>query len=314
MSSMIATKTASQPNTLLQPSFFYKSARQGMRDLLANTLTSPKEGVLLPAFIGWSQREGSGVFDPVLDSKAMSGFYNLHPDLSADVTDIERQLESGQYRVAVVIHYFGRTDPNIASVRALADRHNVILVEDLAHGFFSSLEKGPAGNFGHVSLFSLHKMFPLSEGGMIRYADRRLIVSQASTRPDLAEQVMSYDWTAISQARRSNFIALSRLLAAMPECGSRFEMLWPALEDHDVPQSLPVRIMSGNRDGVYDGMNRDGFGMVSLYHTLIEPVRDDFLYLNQLSGEITNFPVHQDVPEASIPAMVASFRHHLNSV
>lgn len=313
MNSHKMAKGAFRPETLLQPTFFYKSAREGMSDLLSNSLESDRDGVLLPAFIGWSAREGSGVFDPVLKSQATYDFYDLNRDLSANVLDIERRLQSGSYRVLVIIHYFGRTDPNIHQFRALADEYGVILVEDLAHGFYTSLGQGPAGRFGDVSLFSLHKMFPMDEGGMIRYANRKLITNQVSSTTGLAERVLSYDWAAISQVRRSNFILLAGLLEKLPECGSKFELLWPALEDYDVPQTLPVRILTGNRDEIYLGMNRDGFGMVSLYHTLIEPVREGFLYLNRLAEEITNFPVHQDVSEDSIPALVDSFRRHLVS-
>lgn len=311
---MKLNKTASVTDAYLRPSFFYKSARDGMRDFLANVLKSPRNGgILLPAFIGWSQREGSGVFDPVVDSKAKVGFYDLNRDLSVHMDDVERQLASGEYRVLVVIHYFGRTEPAIERIRRLADDHDVVLVEDLAHGFFSSLGNGKAGNYGQVSLFSLHKMFPFSQGGMIRYSDSSLVGDQTSTMPGLAEQIVNYDWKAISEARRENFIALTSLLLALPECGSKFDLLWPKLDENDVPQTLPVRILSGNRDEVYSEMNSDGFGMVSLYHTLIAPVRHDFSELNRLSKQITNFPVHQDVPVSSIPAMVSSFRKHLNS-
>lgn len=310
---MILNKTASAPDAYLRPSFFYRTARDGMRDFLTNALQSERDGVLLPAFIGWSQREGSGVFDPVLDSKARVGFYDLNSDLSVQMENVERQLASGLYRVVVVIHYFGRTEREIDKIRQLADVYDVVLVEDLAHGFFSSLGKGKAGRFGQVSLFSLHKMFPFSQGGMIRYSDSSLVRDQTSTMVGLAEQMVSYDWRAISKARRDNFMALTRLLLALPEYGSKFDLLWPDLDENDVPQTLPVRILSGNRDKIYSEMNSDGFGMVSLYHTLIEPVRHDFFGLNRLSKQITNFPVHQDVTVNSIPDMVSSFRKHLNT-
>lgn len=308
---MILNKTAVIPETHLQPAFFYSSAREGMRDFLVNTLQSPDEGILLPAFIGWSEREGSGVFDPVSDSKSRFGFYDLNANLSVNIADLERQLQSGLYKVLIVIHYFGRTEPQIALIRDLADRHGVLLVEDLAHGFFSSLGDGQAGRYGHVNLFSLHKMFPFSNGGLIRYADSGLVSHQKSTMPGLAERLLSYDWQAISRARRQVFCALTSILETMPECNSRFELMWPDLDENDVPQTLPVRILGGGRDHVYSAMNRDGFGMVSLYHTLIGPVRDGFRNLNSLASEITNFPVHQDVNESVLPAMAESFRRHL---
>jgi dTDP-4-amino-4,6-dideoxygalactose transaminase len=309
---MILTKTAVRRETYMQPSFFYASAREGMLDFLTNVL-QPSEGVLLPAYIGWSRNEGSGVLDPILDSGARTCFYNLNSDLSVDMANLEQKLLTGSFRVLVVIHYFGRTEIQLAAIRELADRHGVLLLEDLAHAFFSALGAGDAGNVGHVSLYSLHKMFPFAQGGLIRYLDTALVRGQKSTFSEVAEQLFSYDFSAISAARRRNFVALTELLEAVPEIGSRFQLMWPVLSDHDVPQTLPVRIIGDGRDNIYSNMNREGFGMVSLYHTLVPQVREDFDKLNLLSRQIINFPVHQDVELRTLPSMVASFRRYLNS-
>jgi hypothetical protein len=309
---MILTKTAVRRETYMQPSFFYTSAREGMLDFLTNVL-EPSDGVLLPAYIGWSKNEGSGVLDPVLASGARTNFYNLNSDLSVDMTDLEQKLLTGSFRVLVVIHYFGRTDVRLAAIRDLADRHDVLLLEDLAHAFFTALGGGDAGNMGHVSLYSLHKMFPFAHGGLIQYSDTALVRGQKSTFTKIAEQLFSYDFSAISAARRRNFMALTALLEAAPEIGSGFELMWPVLSDHDVPQTLPVRIIGDGRDNIYRSTNQDGFGMVSLYHTLVPQVREDFPELTFLSRQITNFPVHQDVELRTLPSMVASFRRHLNS-
>src|SRR5665648_1295531 len=54
-----------------------------------------------------------------------------------------------------------------------------------------------------------------------------------------------------------------------PEHGDLFTLLWPSLNRTDVPQSVPVCITGRNRDQIYATMNRKGYGLVSLYHTLI---------------------------------------------
>ena len=305
-------KTALNREAYNEPALFYRSAREGMHDFLANTLESPTAGVLLPAYIGWSPREGSGVYDPVRALSARSGFYNLNDDLTVDISDLAAQLENAHYRVLVVIHYFGRTEPQLAAIRELADRHDVLLVEDLAHGFFSAHSNGDAGRFGDVKLFSLHKMFPLAGGGLVCYANASLLNGQQQTAPELASELLSFDWRAIAEARRKNFFNISTRLSELPECGSAFHLLWPHLGPIDVPQTLPVRIVDGDRDAIYEGMNADGFGMVSLYHTLIEEVRTSFDNLMELSRQIINFPVHQDVQSDSVSALVASFQHSLN--
>lgn len=44
-------------------------------------------------------------------------------------------------------------------------------------------------------------------------------------------------------------------------------------------------------------MNKNGYGVVSLYHTLIPELRNDkeFIISQELSSHILNLPVHQDV-------------------
>jgi dTDP-4-amino-4,6-dideoxygalactose transaminase len=305
------TKTAAVQGTLRRTSLFYGSARDAMHDFLRNTLKSSGDAVLLPAYIGWSQNEGSGVFDPVSKVGARVGFYDLNSDLSANIDDVENQLRAGRYRVIVVIHYFGRTDPGLPKLRQIADRHGAVLVEDLAHGFFTALGNGPAGKYGHLNLYSLHKMFPLEDGGAASYSDATLVTGQAQTRPDLAATVIEYDWNAIANRRRDNFEALTSELKSLPEYGQLFELMWPELNGNDVPQTLPVRIVGDVRNAIYAGMNADGFGMVSLYHTLIPEVRDGFKELNDLADHVINFPVHQDVDIELIAPMVESFKIHL---
>jgi dTDP-4-amino-4,6-dideoxygalactose transaminase len=312
MNSLIQ-KSAVNAGTSYQPALFYGSAREGMRDLLDHVTGLDSGGVLLPGFIGWSAREGSGVFDPVREANIPFGFYTLNDDLSVDIDDLERCLEAGAFRVLVLIHYYGRTEPQLAPIRKLADKHGVILVEDLAHEFFTAQAGGAAGRFGDAMLYSLHKQFPFVDGGLVSYANPSLLSGQAGTRPELAQAILSHDWRAISETRRRNFEALTALLSELPEFGKSFRLLWPTLDDHDVPQTLPVYVVGRERSEIYSQMNAEGFGMVSLYHTLISQLGDDFPSLTELSRHILNFPVHQDVDRALLPAMVGSFQRHLGT-
>lgn len=296
-----------------RPALFYRSAREGFEDLLLRRLERKSDGVLLPAFIGWSPREGSGVFDPVSASGARAAFYTLNPDLTVDMGALERALDEGSYRTLVLIHYFGRTEPKLGEIRALTERHDVLLVEDLAHGFFSAQVGDVAGRSGGVSLYSLHKMFPVPAGGMMIYRDPSLLTDQVETAPELAKVILNYDWQAISDRRRETFELLSERLQALPEMGRAFAPLWPQLAPTDTPQTLPVRILGADRDHIYRQMNSDGYGMTSLYHTLIKEVREGFPEMIALSRTIINFPVHQDASPAQIDGMVRSFQAALGS-
>ena len=74
---------------------------------------------------------------------------------------------------------------------------------------------------------------------------------------------------------------------------------------YNVPQTFPIVILKGNRDKIYDMMNEKGYGVVSLYHTLIDELQSevykDTLWLSQ---NILNLPLHQDVDDNFYKAMM----------
>lgn len=308
------TKTAVDPDSFRTPSLFYDSAREGMQDLLQERLRNhPGLRVLLPSFIGWSPNEGSGVLDPVRAAGLDPIFYRLHRDLTVDLEDLDRRLDAGPALV-LLIHYYGRTLPQLEQATDLAHSRGAVVVEDLAHGFFTARAEGPAGRSGDVLMYSLHKMFPTpgALGGMLTYRNRALLTGQASTRPDLAAYVLDYDWRGIAAVRRRNFTLVSEGVREIASRRADVELLWPELAPGDVPQTLPVRVCNGRRDEVYRLMNADGFGMVSLYHTLVPELRADEA-MSELSRTIINFPVHQDLDPTAVPAMLASFESALDA-
>jgi dTDP-4-amino-4,6-dideoxygalactose transaminase len=302
------TKVATRTDVARRPAFFYSSAREGMQDFLNNVRGSDSRGALLPGFIGWSPKEGSGVFDPVRALGMRAGFYGLRENLTLDLNQIVDLARTGEYRVLVVIHYFGRAETQMAKVRQIADEYDLLVVEDLAHAFFTSMIGRSAGLYSDMNLYSLHKMFPMPIGGMVTYSGESLVHQQRSTVPELAVEVMSFDWETISRRRRENFTGLVNRLNAVPEAGERFHILWSKLNEYDVPQTLPVLISGDGRDNIYTSMNNRGYGMVSLYHTLIEEVRFSHPALQQLSRHIINFPLHQDVMTRDLDALVDAFR------
>lgn len=307
-------KTASDRSRMRTPSLFYSSAREGMADLFRQDSTWQGESrtVLLPAFIGWSPNEGSGVFDPVDQLALTPRFYDLGPDLSYDPHAIEAACAAERIDVIIVIHYFGRVQPGLQATREIADRYGCLLVEDLAHGWFTAMLGGPAGRTGDVLAYSLHKMFamPDARGGQMVYRDTSYLTGQADTAPELAREVLDVDAAGVAHARRRVFTELTERLSALPGHGTDFELMWPELRDDESPQTLPVRIAGPGRDAVYHAMNAEGIGMVSLYHTLIEQLAG-FEGMVELSKHIINFPVHQDVPPDGLDAVVDSFERAL---
>ncbi len=311
---MTIPKGATDGHRFSRPALFYGSAREAFRDFLRHAPAEPGLPVLLPEFIGWSPREGSGVFDPVGELGLPAEFYRLRRDLTVDVDDVAQRLESGRFRALVVIHYYGRTEPALAELGALARTYEVPLLEDSAHAFFSAEVGGVAGTVGSMSLYSLHKMFPLARGGAAVYRDPVLLRGQAGTAPELAGEILSFDWRAIADTRRRNFLAATELLRAAQQDGAPLELLWPALTDTDVPQSLPVYVLTDTRDRLYEQLNAAGLGVVSLYHTLIPQLRRDHPEAAWAAAHILNLPVHQDVEPPELFRLVDSLVSSLPQV
>ena len=301
---MSIPKGATDPRRFARPVLFYGSAREAFEDFLSHRPDDAGSTVLLPEFIGWSPREGSGVLDPVSRLDLTPEFYRLRRDLTVDVDDVAERLATRRYRALVVLHYYGRTDPGLAELAALARTHDVPLAEDNAHGFFSAELGGVAGGAGGVSLYSLHKMFPLPRGGAAVYRDPGLLRGQTATEPALACAVLGYDWRAIAECRRAHFLAASERLRAAVQRGAPLELVWPSLADTDVPQSLPVFVLTDGRDRLYEELNAAGFGVVSLYHTLVAQLRSDHPEAAWAAAHILNLPVHQDVEAAQLDRLV----------
>ena len=214
-------KTATDAGRLRAPALFYRSAREGMSDLFRQDSTWPGESrtVLLPAFIGWSPNEGSGVFDPVAELGLEPRFYDLAPDLSYDPGAIEAACAAERIDVIVGDPLLRPRATGPRGARAISDRHGALLVEDLAHGYFTALMGGPAGRTGDVLAYSLHKMLPTpgAEGGLMAYRDTTYLTGQQETSPELARVLLDVDHAAVARVRRRLFVELTARLAELAE-------------------------------------------------------------------------------------------------
>jgi len=72
-----------------------------------------------------------------------------------------------------------------------------------------------------------------------------------------------------------------------------------------VPQTFPILLDDNKlRDRLYFQMNKEGYGVVSLYHTLVDAIDESFVVEHDISSKILNLPVHQDVVKKDLKHMV----------
>ena len=202
----------------------------------------------------------------------------------------------------LLIHYFGFVDPGAERAAQLAAEAGVTVIEDEAHALLTDLVGGACGRLGGACIASLHKLLPVSGGGgaLINAAGREQFGGLAGVAG--TPSPFESDLAAIAAARRRN---AAELVALLEPLAGRVDVLRAPAES-EVPQTLPVIIREANRDELYERMNAAGFGVVSLYHTLIEQIpRDEFPESFELSRTILNLPVHHQADAGSLAALVA---------
>lgn len=298
---MVIEKIATDPRTCFRKTTYFNSGRLAFRHYLESLSLKKAEKILLPSYIGWSEREGSGVFDPVCELNLNYGFYHIKKDLTIDFDQIECMLKHEKINILLIIHYFGYVDPNYERIVDLASAQDCLVIEDEAHALLTDLIGGISGRRGVASILSLHKLLPLKKGGALvqnNISENEPVVNTLHLNEYYPFQ---FDLYSIAQKRVENFNELSRLLNGLSD---NIIPIHPLLREGEIPQTYPVWIENVDRDRLYQKLNQLNIGVVSLYHTLINPIsKDEFPESYALSRHIMNLPLHQDISINDISIM-----------
>lgn len=96
-------------------------------------------------------------------------------DFTIDVDKIE-ELITEKTSAIIPVHVFGYPC-NISQIEKIAKKHNLKVIYDAAHAFGVEVDGVGIGNFGDVSMFSLHatKVYNSIEGGVLAFNQSELI-------------------------------------------------------------------------------------------------------------------------------------------
>lgn len=96
-----------------------------------------------------------------------------NPNIDADKLE---ELITPRTKVIVPVHYAG-VACDMDKIMEIADRHNLLVVEDAAQAIDSYYKGRPLGSIGHLSAFSFHetKNIIAGEGGCLAINDERFI-------------------------------------------------------------------------------------------------------------------------------------------
>jgi dTDP-4-amino-4,6-dideoxygalactose transaminase len=114
----------------------------------------PGDEVIVPA-MSWIATANA-----VVVAGATPVFVDVGDDLNIDVSDAEAAI-TPKTRAILPVHYTGRLC-DMTSIRAVAERHGLLLIEDAAQAFGAADGTGRAGGFGDAAALSLNpmKVFP----------------------------------------------------------------------------------------------------------------------------------------------------------
>lgn len=135
-------------------------------------------------------------------------FADIRKDtLNIDETKIE-SLINERTRAIVPVHYAG-VGCEMDAIMAIAEKHNLHIVEDNAHGLFGLYKGKPLGTFGSLSTLSFHetKNITCGEGGAIVVNDTSLvekieIIREKGTNRSqfFRGQVDKYSWHSLGSS------------------------------------------------------------------------------------------------------------------
>jgi len=307
------TKSAEIITNFASNLIFTDSARTAWGHILAGVAATKLPVVLMPAYIGFTEREGSGVFDPITENSAEYKFYKVDDTLRIDIMDFSNAIESGTVNIALVIHYFGFCRNDMTAIKALCNKHNVLLVEDCAHAFQLDVNDQSIGNYGDFSFYSLHKYLAVRAGGALKINNQKIKLPELSENKKIniadLEQYAKTQFSQVAKARRDNFRSYLRLLPLSNIIEVMFD-----LTEVDIPQSFPIRIKNSQREKLYFHLIDNNMPVTALYYRMIDQLNVDMFPISfSLSSEILNLPVHQDLNEDDIELICKSIFHFLKN-
>lgn len=203
----------------------------------------PGDEIILPSFTFSSSANAAVIFG------ATPVFVDCREDtMNIDENKIEAAITE-KTKAIMVVHYAG-VGCNMEKVMEIANRHNLIVIEDAAQVVNSTYNGKYLGTFGHFGCYSFHetKNYSMGEGGAIsindpKYIERAAIIREKGTDRIrfINGQVDKYTWVD----KGSSYLP-SDLLAA-----------------YLYPQLL-----------VMDEMRQDRVDSFDLYYELLKPLKE----------------------------------------
>jgi len=175
----------------------------------------PGDEVIIPAF-GWFSD-----YFAVTNAGALPVFADIDETLSLDSDDFRKKITKNTK--AVIVIDFQGCPAKMDEIMAIANEHDIKVIEDIAQAFGGEYNGKKLGSFGHIAAasFQINKMLCCGEGGMlltdneeyfaraVRYHDLGFM------RPIFSEQIQDKNLLSDELAFSSNQYRMNELSGAV---------------------------------------------------------------------------------------------------
>lgn len=287
--------------------------------LLTHSCTAALEmsAILLDIEPGDEVIMSSYTFVSTANAFVLRGAVPVFVDIRTDTLNLDEKLIEGaitsKTKAIVPVHYAG-VACEMDAIMAIANKHNLAVVEDAAQGLMSSYKGKPLGSIGNMGTFSFHetKNIISGEGGALLVNDPKIVGQAEIIREKGTDRsrffrgaVDKYTWQSIG----SSFLP-GELIAAF---------LWAQFEDakgiterrlaiwHEYHQMLAPLEAKGilRRPIIPDNCQQNGH----LYYILLNPKIDRQKVLADFKDAQIMAPFHY-IPLHSSPAGMQLGRVH----
>lgn len=156
---------------------------------------------------------------------AVPVFVDIRPDtLNLDESKVEAAI-TDKTKVIAPVHYAG-VSCEMDALSEIAERHNLLIVEDAAQAILSSYKGKPVGSLGHLSAFSFHetKNVVCGEGGALAinhpaFLERAEIIREKGTNRSkfFRGEVDKYTWVDMGSSFLPSDLLCAFLLAQLEQ-------------------------------------------------------------------------------------------------
>lgn len=179
-------------------SLFVANARTALKMALLQIGSKNGGRVLIPDFIC------DVVLHPIHQAGLVPTYYPVNDDLEPDWTVLEQLAVQSGCRALIMVHYFGQPQ-DVERFRLFCSRHDLLLVEDNAHGYGGRLAGELLGSLGDIGISSPRKTLGTSSGGVLHRASALSFELSESMAPFPAyrpKQLMKTVLRSMPKARR----------------------------------------------------------------------------------------------------------------